>query len=159
MSIKQAVVSELSVVKRISENTILEIYPHYYPKGAVDFFLNHHNENSILEDIRSNRVFLCLDDEQNVVGTVTIKENEICRLFVLPSYQGFGYGTEMLEFAEKSIKQQYSEIVLDASLPAKRIYQKRGYKEREFNTIQAECGDVLCYDVMAKEVSSQISNN
>lgn len=38
MSMKQASLSDLSIIKRISEITISEIYPHYYPKGAVDFF-------------------------------------------------------------------------------------------------------------------------
>ena len=62
MSIKQAVASDLSTVKK---------------------------------DIERNRVFLCLDGSRNAVGTVTIKKNEISRLFVLPSYQGMGYGTEI----------------------------------------------------------------
>lgn len=44
---------------------------------------------------------------------------EICRLFVLPAYQGVGYGREMLDFAEKIISAWYSKVVLDASLPAK----------------------------------------
>ena len=92
MSMKQASLSDLSIIKRISEITISEIYPHYYPKGAVDFFLTHHSEANILNDIKLNRVFLCSDIMQNPVGTVTIKTNEICRLFVLPSYQGKGYG-------------------------------------------------------------------
>ena len=60
MSIKQAVVSDLSTVKKISAITISEIYPHYYPKEAVDFFLVHHSEDNITEDIERNRVFLCL---------------------------------------------------------------------------------------------------
>ena len=38
MDIRQATLSDLSIIKRISEVTISEIYPHYYPKGAVDFF-------------------------------------------------------------------------------------------------------------------------
>lgn len=88
MSIRQATLKDLCIIKKISEVTITEIYPHYYPKGAVDFFLSHHNEVNILKDINMNHVFLCLDAEQNAVGTVTIKANEICRLFVLPSYQG-----------------------------------------------------------------------
>ena len=37
MSIKQAFLSDLSIVKKITEVTIAEIYPRYYPKGAVDF--------------------------------------------------------------------------------------------------------------------------
>ena len=28
----------LQVVRTITRETIQEIYPHYYPKGAVDFF-------------------------------------------------------------------------------------------------------------------------
>ena len=150
MSIKQAVLSDLSIVKKISEVTISEIYPHYYPKGAVDFFLTHHSEANIFSDIRLNRVFLCLDAKQNVVGTVTIKTNEICRLFVLPSYQGKGYGTELLDYAEKEISCQYSKIVLDASLPAKKIYLHRGYRDVEFSIIATENSDFLCYDVMEK---------
>ena len=72
------------------------IWRNYYPKGAVDFFLAHHSEDNIMKDIERNRVFLCLDGSRNAVGTVTIKKNEISRLFVLPSYQGMGYGTEMI---------------------------------------------------------------
>ena len=150
MSIKQAVSSDLSTIKRISAITISEIYPHYYPKGAVDFFLAHHSEDNLMKDIERNRVFLCLDEYRNTVGTVTIKKNEICRLFVLPSCQGIGYGTEMLDFAEQAIFAQYSKVVLDASLPAKTIYLKRGYKEIEFNSIAVGNQEFLCYDVKEK---------
>ena len=150
MSIKQAVISDLSTVKKISAITISEIYPHYYPKEAVDFFLVHHSEDNITEDIERNRVFLCLDGSRNTVGTITIKKNEICRLFVLPSCQGIGYGTEMLDFAEQAIFAQYSKVVLDASLPAKKIYLKRGYKDIEFNSIAVGNQEFLCYDVMEK---------
>lgn len=38
MSIRQAVLSDLHTVRHISVTTIAEVYPHYYPKGAVDFF-------------------------------------------------------------------------------------------------------------------------
>lgn len=152
MSIRQASLSDMSVVKMISEVTIAETYPHYYPKGAVDFFLAHHNEDNIVNDIKSNRIFLCVDIKQNVVGTITIKANEICRLFVLPSYQGKGYGTEMLDFAEKIISQQYAKSILDASLPAKKLYQTRGYEAAEFNVIPTDYNDFLCYDVMEKKL-------
>ena len=152
MSIRQAVLTDLNTVKNILELTISEVYPHYYPKGAVDFFLAHHSEESILNDIKKDRVFLCLDGSQNIIGTVTIKDNEICRLFVLPAYQGKGFGTEMLDFAERIVYEQYSKVVLDASLPAKQIYLKRGYRDVKFNIITAGGGDFLCYDVMEKKI-------
>jgi len=40
---------------------------------------------------------------------------------------------------------------MDASFPAKRIYKLRGYKEIEYNRIETENGDYLCYDVMMLE--------
>ena len=111
MDIRKATLSDLSIIKRISEVTISEIYPHYYPKGAVDFFLEHHSKGNILDDIKKGIVYLCFDASQNAVGTVTIKNNEICRLFVLPSYQNKGVGTEMLDFAEKMGKEDPEEYI------------------------------------------------
>lgn len=152
MGIKKAALSDCSIVKKISETTILDVYPHYYPKGAVDFFLEHHSEENIKNDILKNQVFLWSDEDQDIAGTVTIKKNEICRLFVLPKYQGRGYGTELLNYAEKMIFKKYAEIILDASLPAKALYQKRGYQEKEFHVIETKEDDYLCYDVMIKHI-------
>ena len=57
----------------------------------------------------------------------------------------------MLDFAEQAIFTQYSKIVLDASLPAKKIYQRRGYMDVEFNRIAVGNQEFLCYDVMEKQ--------
>ena len=94
-----------------------------------------------------------LEENGEYIGTVTIKKNEICRLFVLPQKQHRGYGQALLEFTEQKICEKYSRIVLDASLPAKRIYIRRGYKEVEYNQILTNSGDNLCYDVIEKTVS------
>ena len=91
-----------------------------------------------------------LDDGGEYVGTVTIKENEICRLFVLPQKQHKGYGQMLLDFSEQKILQKHSKVIIDASLPAKRIYLKRGYSDIEYNQILTDNGDILCYDVMEK---------
>lgn len=152
MSIIKASGSDLEIVKNITVQTIKSIYPHYYPCGAVDFFLSHHNDKNIENDIENGNVYLCYNNDNEAVGTVTIKENEICRLFVLPDHQGNGYGRELLTFTEKKIFENHSTIILDASLPAKAIYLKRGYISMEFHTIKTENGDYLCYDVMIKQI-------
>ena len=152
MNIKKAVLSDAEMVKAITEQTINSVYPQYYPKGAVDFFLSHHNENNIKSDIEKGIVYVLYDNE-NAVGTVTIRDNEICRLFVLPEYQGKGFGGRLLDFAEKKIAENYGKIIIDASLPAKPIYLKRGYVFTEYHTIKTENGDFLCYDVMEKEIN------
>lgn len=151
MSIRSAKISDTDIVKEITHTTIRAIYPHYYPTGAVDFFLEHHSEKSIIDDIKNGCVYLCCDDSGDIAGTVTVRKNEILRLFVLPNYQGNGYGKELLEYAESEIAKSYDEIVIDASFAAKAIYLKRGYKEVAYNTIKTAGGDFLCYDIMTKK--------
>ena len=111
MSIRSAQETDFDIIRKITRETIMEIYPHYYPSGAVEFFLQHHSDENIAKDISNGLVFLCLDPEGNTVGTVTIRENEICRLFVLPAYQGMGYGKKLLLYAiENAQKFGYKKI-------------------------------------------------
>ena len=69
----------------------MEIYPMYYPHGAVLFFSEHHSDENIMRDIRTGIVYLLISGEGIPVGTVTLTNNEIDRLFVLPSFQHKGY--------------------------------------------------------------------
>lgn len=153
MTIKRAEIGDLERIEFITRETINAVYPQYYPKGAVDLFLAHHNTNNIAADINSGIVFAA-ECDGIIAGTVTVRESEICRLFVLPEYQGNGIGGELLDFAERRIAENYDKITLAASLPAKRIYLKRGYREVGFDYIPAENGDFLCYDTMEKNCVS-----
>ena len=105
------------------------------------FFLAHHKTENIKKDIDSESVYLLVDGEKGM-GTVTLRGNEICRLFVLPECEHQGLGRRLLDFAEERIGEKYSEILIDSSLPAKQIYIKRGYIATETHTIVAGNGDV-----------------
>ncbi|WP_295153457.1 GNAT family N-acetyltransferase [uncultured Ruminococcus sp.] len=155
MGIIKASAGDFEFVKSITQDTINGIYPKYYPSGAVQFFLQHHSDENIRDDIENGRTFLYVDDERNRIGTVSIKENDIGRLFVLPEYQGQGYGGELLAFAEDIISRTYDEIILDSSLAAKSIYLNRGYREIAFNKVKTDNGDYLCWDIMSKKVKGK----
>jgi GNAT superfamily N-acetyltransferase len=150
MKIIIACLDDFNRVREITQTTIKQVYPMYYPAGAVDFFLKHHSDEHIREDISVGKVYI-LKDADAVVGTVTISEDSINRLFVLPEYQHKGYGRALLDFAEKKGLESFDHVQIDASFPAKRIYKLRGYKEIEYNIIETENGDYLCYDVMRLE--------
>ena len=115
----------------------------------MDLYLNYHNFDNIKNDITENKVYIICDNGL-VIGTVTIFKNDISRLYVDPDYQKQGYGTLLLEFAEKMISEKYDRAVFDCYLPAKSLYLKRGYKEINYNFIKADNGDFLCYDTMEK---------
>lgn len=151
MEIDKATWSKLSAVNEIVQSTIDKVYPKYYPAGAVDFFKKHHSIPNISDDLRNGYIYL-LSVNKNPVATVTIKENHILRLFVLTEFQHKGYGRKLLDFAENMISGIYPECVADASFPAKSIYLRRGYAEKEYHTVRTDNGDYLCYDVMAKKL-------
>lgn len=69
MNIKKAKTENFEDVKLITHETIKEIYPHYYPRGVVDFFLEHHNSENIIKDILADIVYLIMDGEETL-GTV-----------------------------------------------------------------------------------------
>lgn len=150
MEIVTAKKEDLEIVRKITRSTIKSIYPRYYPEGAVEFFLMHHSDEHIMADISDGRVFLLFENGVPV-ATETVSANNINRLFVLPEFQHRGYGKTLLDFAEKKILQSYECVQIDASFPAKQIYLKRGYKEIEYNIIESDNGDYLCYDVMRLE--------
>ena len=152
MDIRTAERSDLETVKKITQETIKEIYPLYYPAGAVCFFSEHHSDGNILRDIEAGIVYLLISDEGLPAGTVTIEGNEINRLFVLPSFQHRGYGRALMDMAEKNISASYASVILHASLPAKSIYLKRGYKEIDYIKIDTKHGDYLCADIMEKSI-------
>lgn len=149
MEIRLATNSDLKAVKNITQQTIAEIYPHFYPKGAVDFFMKLHCEKNILDDIMMGKTYLAICNTE-CVGTITINGSEISRLFVLPVYQGKGIGTTLMDFAERKIFETYPEIELHASLSGKKMYLKRGYIEKEYRNKELENGDWICVDIMKK---------
>ena len=152
MDIRKAEETEASLIKEMTHRTISAVYPHYYPEGAVKLFLEHHSAEKIIRNIRAGEVYLIKDDNGQTVGTVTVNGNEIKRLFVLPEFQGNGFGGMLIAFAEKLIAENYSEAELSASFPAKAIYLKKGYSDVEFHSILTENGDHLCYDYMKKKL-------
>lgn len=152
--IRLAEMKDLENVLQITRDTISEIYSHYYAVGVVDFFLQHHSRENVLSDIKNEIVWL-LEEDECMVGTVTIKENAVNRLFVLPDYQSHGYGSQLMDFAEAKIAEKYSYVSLASSLAAKEMYLKRGYREKKTCRIQADNGDILIYDEMEKRITRQ----
>lgn len=152
--IRLAGISDLGPVLQIAHDTISDIYSHYYAEGVVEFFLGHHSREHILPDIEEGIVWL-LEEDGDIVGTVTIKGNAVNRLFVLPEWQSHGYGSHLMDFAEDKIAERFTYVHIDFSLAAKEMYLKRGYKEKKTCRILADNGDILIYDEMEKRVDRQ----
>ena len=87
-----------------------------------------------------NGRFWCLLDNGNLVGTIAIRTLddangvvELKRMFVLPEYQGNGYGRMLLEYAVAYVQEQhYKKMCLDTRKQfsaAQHLYRSVGFKE------------------------------
>lgn len=47
---------------------------------------------------------------------------------------------------------KYDNVYLDASLPASRLYEKRGYQTVKHEKWEVENGKILIYEVMVKSL-------
>lgn len=81
-------------------------------------------------------------DDNNVIGTIAIRKIddakrivELKRMFVLPEFQGKGYGRLLLVHAVKSARdQEYQKICLDTRKQfsvAQHLYRSVGFRETE----------------------------
>ena len=108
------------------QKTIKTIYPRYYPAEVVKFFAELHSPDSIKRDVE-NQVVGMLFDGEILVGTGTCTSNHITRVFVLPEFQGKGYGNYIMQQLEDKVLDKNDTVVLVASLLTCRFYESRGY--------------------------------
>lgn len=146
----KATEKETEQIFKLVQDTITTIYPKYYPKEVVDFFCKHHSMENISRDIKNGCVGILLHDGQ-IVGTGSYTENHITRVYVAPEFQGQGYGSYIMDCLEKEIGKKYNSINIDASLPACRLYEHRGYKTVTHEKLPVENEVVLIYEIMEKQ--------
>ena len=102
----------------------------------------HADVTNVESHYMNNGCFWCLIDDNKVIGTIAIRKiddtnriAELKRMFVLPEFQGNGYGRLLLEHAVKCAQEQeYQKICLDTRkqfLVAQHLYRSVGFRETE----------------------------
>ena len=148
-TVRKARKDEAPRIRQIVETTIREVYTKYYPEEVVQFFLDHHCMENIENDLRKGNVYLICDGE-DIIGTGTVDGDSITRLFVLPSYQGKGAGSAMMDFLEAEILRDHGAVWIDSSLPAGEFYRKRHYVPQTHGEHHVANGKILAYEIMCR---------
>lgn len=149
MNIQIAALSDLSEIHKLVETTIKNIYPKYYDKKIVEFFLKLHNRENIAIDIENNRTYI-LADNNKIIGTGSFLENHISRVFILPEYQNQGYGSKIMDFLESKIRLNYTYTVLESSIPSKEFYKNRNYVKLDEERLFIDDDFYFSFDVLEK---------
>lgn len=154
MEYRKATDKDIECVLHIVQSTVTTIYPKYYPKEVVDFFCALHSRENIARDIENGKAGILLAGAQTV-GTGSHDGNHITRVYVLPEFQGKGYGSYIMQCLENEIGKEYDTVQLDASLPACHLYEQRGYRTVRHEKWNVENDAVLVYEVMERAVQRQ----
>ena len=67
--------------------------------------------------------------EDGPVGIVSVRDDLIEDLYILPEKQRMGYGTKLLRFAIEQCTDTPTLWILDNNSDAKRLYQRMGFQE------------------------------
>ncbi len=148
----KATEQDLRHIVALVQETIRTIYPKYYPKEVVDFFCELHCQENIFEDIKAGLVGVLKKDGE-ILGTGCRRDNHITRVYVKPAFQKQGYGSYIMQCLENEVGLQHDRVYLDSSLPASRLYEKRGYETIQHNCRDVENGVLLVYEVMEKRLT------
>lgn len=148
---RKATLDEAERICYIVQHTKAEIYPDYYTKSVVDFFGKLHSIDNIKKDIEQGRNGVLIFDGE-IIGTGSHTDNHITRVYVLPEYQGQGFGSMIMDELEKEIFKSYEYCELDASLPACIFYENRGYKTVKHIKYDIGDGAFMIYEIMRKHI-------
>lgn len=74
-----------------------------------------------------SKFFMLTEDEP--IGIVSVKDDLIEDLYILPQKQRMGYGTKLLQFAIGQCKGTPSLWILENNTYAKQMYHKMGFQE------------------------------
>jgi len=149
--------NNLEQVYELVQETIQVVYPKYYLPEIVDMFREYHSREHVLQDITARNTYILWVGD-TIVGTGTIQENHITRVYVLPRFQGKGYGTYIMKQLEERIRKNYDTIDIDASLPACRLYQRLGYTTVDHGIWECKNGVIQVYEIMKKELNTMKNN-
>lgn len=152
MSIRSIDPKDAQIVCDVIHTTIDGIYTSVYPPRTVQFFKDFHSVDSIIERTQKGHV-LVVKEDGSIVGTAASLDNRIFGMFVLPDYQGRGYGRDLMDALETQIKADgHTEAVLSMSLPSEGFYRSRGYVDFEEYTRDVGGGEMLVFSDAKKRL-------
>ena len=135
--------NDLEELKQSIYKTINISYARVYSLEARQYFKIRHSNVQILEDAILGFT-LVLELNGKIIGTGTIVDKTIMRVFIDPFFQHKGYGKLIMEKLENiAFSNGVLTVDLSASLVAKRFYDSLGYKTIRKSKIVCENNQIL----------------
>ena len=99
-----------------------------YPQDVIQNLYDNYSPENIIEPSLNRLIFVACGDNE-IVGTVSLKDDTIYALFVDPKVLNQGIGTKLMNHVESLTRRRgYQLIRLTSSTTAHDFYQKLGYQ-------------------------------
>jgi len=127
IKLRQMKTTDLEAVYELVQNTITVSYAGVYPPEAIEFFKNHHSQENIMKDIERGYIVVA-ESGGLLLGTGTIIETSIRRVFINPEYQHQGIGKIIANKLERKAKSAgLVKLDLSASIKSRQFWEAMGY--------------------------------
>jgi GNAT superfamily N-acetyltransferase len=125
-------------------------YPDVYPPEAVRYFKEHHTKEDILNDASAGYTLIA-DYGGEILGTGTLLDTNVRRVYINPIHQHQGIGKLIVTKLEKrALKNKIIALDLSASLISKRFWESLGYCINSEEFLPLENDQSLHYYKMVK---------
>lgn len=111
------------------QKTIRTSQKEIYPTELIEKLCNKYDLEKFIKKAKEIEYWIAVEqDQQNVVGIIGLKENEVRTFFVDPKYQGQGIGRLLYEKLEEVARnRRISKLVLFSSPLGEPAYVKFGF--------------------------------
>ena len=149
--------TDLEDVWALVQYTIGVSYRPDYSPEAIRFFQQYHPREKILDDA-ANGTILVAEHEREIVGTGTIRDAHIRRVFILPSHQGQGTGSLIAnELEARAVRNGWTTVDLSSAIGSRTFWEWRGFSISEEHFRPVDNNLVIHYYTMTKDLPSLYS--
>jgi citrate lyase synthetase len=150
---RQFINKDLPAVYSLIQNTIDFCYSGIYPEEAIEFFKKYHNHNNILNDTAAGYTIV-VESNRQIIGTGTLLDTNIRRVFVDPAHQQRGIGKLITqELEQKASLKKLASLDLQSSIVSREFWESMGYIVQEEYYIPVQNNQKLRFYEMTKTLS------
>lgn len=150
VTLRRFCAEDINQVSELINKTIDICYTGVYPGEAVEYFKEYHTVENIFNDAARGYAVV-LEREEILVGTGTLLNTTVKRVFIDPCCQHKGFGRlTMKELEKKAREEGVVALDLSASLVAKKFYDSLGYETVKAGYLPVKNGEKLHFYEMVK---------
>jgi len=152
IQVRQAEEEDLPSIYRLVQNVVAISYNEIYPVEAIEAFQNHHSEEQIRIDAISGYTVVA-EYNSEIVGTGTLYETNIRRIYISPRHQRKGIGRLIVqELEKKALTEKLTTLDLGASLLSRQFWESLGFVVQKEDYVPVRNDQKLHYFLMVKTI-------